>query len=76
MGGRQANETYSHLGPLCPYCGYIHEPERDMYSEDYCEQECWSCGEPFKVRVYTSTSWTGMPIEDAGRTALREESET
>ncbi len=60
-------ETYSTDGPICPHCKAQYTPDEPHYFDEsgYTEDECDGCGKPFKVSVYTQTSWTCEPIEDA-----------
>lgn len=61
-----ATRTYSHDGPICPYCGRKFVPDDPAYYDEqrYIEQNCDDCYKTFKVEVYHSTSWTCDAIED------------
>jgi len=42
-------DTYSTIGPECPYCGFEHKAEDDpeiYYSEAFCEHICQDCDIP------------------------------
>lgn len=59
------NETYSHEGPQCPYCGRQYTADDPyFYGDNYTSEDCDECGKTFSVMVYTSTSWTCEQIED------------
>lgn len=53
-------ETYSHEGPQCPYCGRQYTADDAGYYDEsnYTEETCDRCGETFDVSVYHSVSWT------------------
>ena len=54
-------ETYSTVGPGCPYCGHMHNPSDEpshYYNEMLDETDCNNCGKTFNVEVYVSHSWT------------------
>ena len=48
-------ETYSHEGPKCPYCGKQFTADEGYFydEQNYTEQECYSCEKVFDVEVYT-----------------------
>ena len=59
-----SKETYSTEGPQCPHCkAQLTADEAHYYSESYTEDTCQECEKPFKVNVYTETSWTCEPLE-------------
>lgn len=55
-----AEDTYSHEGPQCPYCGRQYIADEPGYYDEmgYTEETCDSCGNTFDVEVYSTTSWT------------------
>ena len=61
------DEQISSSGAICPYCGYVHEPDGDNY-ELYQEGEtiitCDHCDKDFKSDLYISYTWTTTKIED------------
>jgi hypothetical protein len=65
--------TFSISGPICPYCAYQMNPggEPHLYDEDTAELQCWSCDKPFRVEVYTQTSWTCSAIDGADQSNQR-----
>lgn len=58
--------TYSTDGPVCPHCGRAYTPDEAYYYDEsrFTEMDCDECGKKFRVRVYTSTSWTCRPVEE------------
>jgi hypothetical protein len=56
----EKDTTFSTLGPTCPHCGYCIRPDEAHHYDPnlFTETECSDCGKPFKVEVFTSTSWT------------------
>ncbi|MBC7168765.1 hypothetical protein [Phenylobacterium sp.] len=61
-----AGETYETDGPRCPYCGFLHTPDEPFYyDEDTTTLECGKCDREFAMRVYTSTSWSCEPLQEA-----------
>jgi len=60
------NETYSEDGPQCPYCHRQFTADEGYYFDEmnFTRQQCDECAKTFKVRVYTSTSWTCEPLEE------------
>lgn len=53
-------ETYEYEGPKCPHCAQQYTADEAYYFDEsnFTDMDCDECGKPFKVRVYTSTSWT------------------
>lgn len=60
------SETYSREGPQCPHCGRQYTADEPWYYDEtnFTADVCDQCDKPFKVSVYTSTSWTCEPAED------------
>lgn len=55
---------YSSSHVICPHCDYTITPDEGyFYSDEYTEQDCYSCGKIFSVSVYTKTTWTTRPKE-------------
>lgn len=57
------DETYDKLGPRCPYCLHLHQPDAPEFYRDTDAFECDRCGKEFEMEVFTSTSWTCTPSE-------------
>lgn len=62
---KKQDETYSHQGPQCPYCGRQYTADEPWYyDENSCTEEtCDNCGETFSIEVNHSVTWTCEPIE-------------
>lgn len=59
------DETYSHEGPQCPYCGRQYTADEPFYYDENLQaMDCDECGEQFRVSVCISTSWTCEPKTD------------
>lgn len=57
--------TYSHDGPVCPYCGHQHRnDDSQFYNENLSELECGSCGKVSLMRVCVSWSWVCEQFDD------------
>jgi hypothetical protein len=61
------DEAFSSEGPQCPHCLFILTPDEDFYFDPifYDNDECPECGQLFKVRVYTETTWTSLKCDAA-----------
>ena len=59
-------DTYSNIGPECPYCGIVITPDTDSFYDEvlYTEQECPECGKKYSVQVHTDTTWICETIEE------------
>lgn len=57
--------TYSTDGPECPHCGRTYTPDEPHFYDEsgYTQDECDTCGKPFKVEVHHSVSWVCEPVE-------------
>ena len=55
-----SGETYESEGPKCPHCGRQYTADEAHYFDEmnYTEEVCDECHKPFKVLVYSSTTWT------------------
>lgn len=53
-------ELYHYRGAICPYCGYINEPdgtEEEFYVEDIHTYKCYHCEKEFKMVTHISFSY-------------------
>jgi len=59
-------ETYSRVGPQCPYCGFQYTADEPIYYDEmgYTEETCSECRKKFNVSVCTDTTWTCTPVGD------------
>lgn len=59
------SDTYSTDGPICPYCDHHHRADDPAFYDERAETfDCDNCQKPFKMYVYTSTSWTCGPLDE------------
>lgn len=62
-------ETFETEGPKCPHCARQYTADEPHYFDEmnFTEMVCDGCARPFKVMVYTSTTWTCTPISQEPR---------
>lgn len=60
-------ELYHSMGAICPYCGYINEPdgtEEEFYVEDMHTYECYHCEKEFKMQTIISYYYCTSKINE------------
>lgn len=58
-------DTYSTIGPQCPYCGAVETADDPgYYAPDYDRDICMGCGKEFAVEHSVTHSWVCEEIEN------------
>ena len=61
-------ETYSTIGPVCPYCEHVHATDAaPIYNEKPTDFQCERCSKESHMEVYHPTSWACQEIEQEAR---------